>query len=80
METITHLNEKDTPHMVNVGEKQITHRTAKAISTVLVTPAMAQLFNGSEIASKKQTGFVNAVLRNIGRGIQQRCVPLELPA
>jgi len=31
----------------------------------------------SEIAGKKQTGFVNAVLRNIGRGIEQRCVPLE---
>jgi 16S rRNA (cytosine967-C5)-methyltransferase len=31
----------------------------------------------SEIAGKKQTGFVNAVLRNIGRGIKERCVPLE---
>ena len=31
----------------------------------------------SEIAGKKQTGFVNAVLRNIGRSIEQRCVPLE---
>ena len=31
----------------------------------------------SEIAGKKQTGFVNAVLRNIGRGIKERYVPLE---
>ena len=31
----------------------------------------------SEIAGKKQTGFVNAVLRNIARGIKQRSVPLE---
>ena len=30
----------------------------------------------SAIAGKKQTGFVNAVLRNIGRAIEQRSVPL----
>jgi cyclic pyranopterin phosphate synthase len=40
---LTHLDERGAARMVDVGEKQVTERTAVASCTVIVTPATAEL-------------------------------------
>ncbi len=43
MTDLSHLNEDGEVRMVNVGDKQITHRTASAEATVLMSPQTLRL-------------------------------------
>ena len=43
MTELSHLNEDGEVRMVNVGDKQITHRTAAAEATVLMSPQTLRL-------------------------------------
>lgn len=65
MSSFTHLDDKGKPSMVDVGEKQPTHRVAKARSIVSLPPeVMAQFANG-DIQSKKGSVFQTAIIAGI---------------
>lgn len=65
MSEFSHLNENGQPNMVDVTAKQVTKRTAKARSiVVLPTVVMQQLVNG-EIRSAKGAVFQIAVIAGI---------------
>lgn len=62
---LTHLDDRDNPRMMDVGDKQITHRTATAQS-IVVLPAevLAHIHNG-ELQTKKGSIFQIAIIAGI---------------
>src|SRR3569833_3196419 len=63
--TFTHLDEKGQATMVDVGEKQISRRSATARSIVsLPAEVLAQLTNG-DIQTKKGSVFQTAIIAGI---------------
>jgi cyclic pyranopterin phosphate synthase len=63
--TFSHLNEQGQAAMVDVSEKQISHRTATARSIVfLPTEVLEQLTNG-DIQTKKGSVFQTAIIAGI---------------
>ena len=65
MTKLSHLDEKDQPHMVDVGGKAVTRRTAKAEATVKLTRAVISQFDGKDIQGKKGPVFHTAILAGI---------------
>jgi len=65
MNKLTHLDDKDQPHMVDVGDKPVTRRTAKAEATVNLTKAVLSQFDGKDIQGKKGPVFHTAILAGI---------------
>lgn len=65
MAKLSHLNDKDQPHMVDVGNKAITRRTAKAEATVNLTEVVMSQFDGKDIQGKKGPVFHTAILAGI---------------
>jgi len=63
--SLSHLNDKNQPTMVDVGGKKITSRTAHARSIVLLTEELVQLLAGEEINTKKGPVFQTAILAGI---------------
>ena len=61
----SHLDEKDRPVMVNVGEKAVTRRTATAQARVWIPAELAALLRNGDIASKKGPVFQTAILAGI---------------
>jgi len=65
MKKFTHLDAQGNPSMVDVGEKKITKRTAKARSIIVLdTLIMEQLQNG-EIQTKKGAVFQTAIIAGV---------------
>lgn len=63
--TFSHLDERGQPNMVDVGEKQVSRRTAVARSIVsLPAKVLEQLANG-DIQTKKGSVFQTAVIAGI---------------
>lgn len=62
---LTHLDAKNQPAMVNVGPKAVTRRTAHAVATVLLPPALAALIANHEITGKKGPVFQTASLAGV---------------
>lgn len=62
---ISHLDAKNRPQMVDVGDKTPTDRTAHAVATVILPAALAALLKGGEIASPKGPLFQTAVLAGV---------------
>ena len=63
--TFSHLNEQGQAAMVDVSEKQISHRTATSRSIVfLPTEVLEQLTNG-DIQTKKGSVFQTAIIAGI---------------
>lgn len=65
MSSFTHLDENDQPRMVDVTDKQVTRRAAKARALVRLTPEIMALCDGKELASKKGPVFHTAILAGI---------------
>ncbi|MCH6258255.1 cyclic pyranopterin monophosphate synthase MoaC [Puniceicoccaceae bacterium K14] len=65
MNSFTHLDGKQQPHMVDVSEKQITRRTAKAQAIVKLGKEVMAAFDGNDIQSKKGPVFHTAILAGI---------------
>ena len=63
--TFSHLNESGHAHMVNVGDKAITRRTAHAVAIVTLPDALVALLHEGEIATKKGPIFHTAVLAGV---------------
>lgn len=61
----THLDTADNPSMVDVGDKQITKRTATARSIVVLGDTIMELLDGEEIQTKKGPVFQTAIIAGI---------------
>ncbi|NND07378.1 MAG: cyclic pyranopterin monophosphate synthase MoaC [Saprospiraceae bacterium] len=64
-ETFSHLDEQNNPAMVDVGEKQHTHRSATAQALVKLPEAVRTQLSGEEIDTKKGPVFQTAILAGI---------------
>ena len=62
---LSHLDAKNRPAMVNVGDKAVTRRTAHAVAVVVLPPELATLLQGGDIATKKGSIFQTAVLAGV---------------
>jgi len=62
---LTHLDDKNRPAMVNVGDKPVTRRTAHAVAVVTLPPELAALLRDGDIATKKGPVFHTAVLAGV---------------
>ena len=79
----SHLDAKNRPAMVNVGDKAVTRRTAHAVAVVTLPAELAALLKDGEIATKKGPIFQTASLAGV-MGAKQTsaliplCHPLPL--
>ncbi len=66
--------------MVGIGDKPVTHRTAHAVATVALPPALATLLHGGEIQSPKGPLFQTAILAGVmGAKKTSELIPLCHP-
>jgi len=65
MNEFTHINEQGLPAMVNVGEKQITSRTATARSIVVLPEDVLEKLLSNDIQTKKGSVFQTAIIAGI---------------
>ena len=63
--TFTHLDNKGNPSMVDVSNKAITKRVAKARSIVILNEEVLSHLDGDEITTKKGPVFQTAILAGI---------------
>jgi cyclic pyranopterin phosphate synthase len=61
----SHLNKKQQPKMVNVGDKKISHRKATARATMFLGEALISLFENNELVTKKGAVFQTAIIAGI---------------
>lgn len=79
----THLDAKNRPAMVNVGDKPVTKRTAHAVAIITLPAELAVLLRDGEITTKKGPIFHAAVLAGV-MGVKRTsdliplCHPLPL--
>jgi len=59
---LSHIDDNNNPTMVDVGEKNITKRTAKAKATILLNKDLVKMFDGNDIKSKKGPVFQTAII------------------
>ena len=59
---LSHVNSDNKSGMVDVSQKTATQRTARAETRVVVPRAVAELFNGQDIESKKGPVFQTAIV------------------
>lgn len=62
---LTHLDNNNNPSMVDVSEKQVTHRTATAQSIVVLPNKVLQHLADGELQSKKGSVFQTAIIAGI---------------
>ncbi len=62
---LTHLDVDNNPSMVDVGEKKITKRTAKARAIVVLNDAILQDLEGGDIRTKKGAVFQTAIIAGV---------------
>ena len=62
---LSHVNEKNQPQMVNVGDKAVSRRTACARAVVRVPPEVASLLKDGDLASKKGPVFHTAIIAGV---------------
>jgi cyclic pyranopterin phosphate synthase len=61
----SHINKKNQPKMVNVGDKQITKRKATAKATMFLGSAIIAHFQKNELITKKGPVFQTAIIAGI---------------
>ena len=61
----THIDSSGNPAMVDVSEKKITKRTAKAQARVNVGPEIIALIQGNELITKKGPVFQTAIIAGV---------------
>lgn len=62
---LSHINAKNQPAMVNVGDKPVTKREAYAVAVVTLPPELAKLIANHEINGKKGPVFQTASLAGV---------------
>ncbi len=63
--TFSHLDERGQPNMVDVGGKQVSHRTAVARSIVSLPYEVLEQLTNDDIQTKKGSVFQTAVIAGI---------------
>jgi cyclic pyranopterin monophosphate synthase len=78
--TLSHVDARGRPRMVDVGGKPATRRTAHAVAVVVLPPALARRLSGGDIATPKGPVFQAAILAGImGAKRTAELVPLCHP-
>lgn len=62
MKKLSHVDAKGRPGMVDVAEKAVTLRTARAEAEVVLPPEVRKLFSRGDVQSKKGPVFHTAIL------------------
>ena len=65
MSKFSHLDDSGNPHMVNVGEKKVSKRMARARSIVVLGDEIMDQLEQSDIQTKKGPVFQTAILAGI---------------
>ena len=65
MNQLTHLDADSNPSMVDVGEKKITKRTARARAIVVLNDDILQYLDKGDIRTKKGAVFQTAIIAGI---------------
>ncbi len=65
MNNFTHIDSSGNPSMVDVGEKAITRRTAKARSIVILDEIILERLKNDEIHTKKGPVFQTAIIAGV---------------
>lgn len=65
MSELTHIDKQGRANMVDVGEKAITHRTAKARSIIVLPQTVLDQLEGGDIKTKKGAVFQTAIIAGI---------------
>ncbi len=65
MDKFTHLDAQGNPSMVDVGEKKITRRVAKARSIIVLDDTIMAQLQGGEIQTKKGAVFQTAIIAGV---------------
>ena len=80
MKKFTHLDAQGNPSMVDVGEKKITKRIAKARSIIIVDDEILSQFEGKDIQTKKGPVFQTAIIAGVmGAKKTSELIPLCHP-
>ncbi len=76
----THLDASGNPSMVDVGEKKVTKRIAKARSIIVVGEEILAQFTGKDIETKKGPVFQTAIIAGVmGAKKTSELIPLCHP-
>ena len=62
---LSHVDDDNRPAMVDVSEKRVTERVARARSRVLLPPPVLEALEGNEIQSKKGPVFATAIIAGV---------------
>ena len=65
MSKLSHIDDRQRPSMVDVGDKTATDREAHARSIVRLGPAIVAELDGDEIATKKGPVFATAIIAGV---------------
>ena len=65
MNEFSHINKKNNPKMVNVGDKKITKRKATAKAQMFLGAEVISHFNNEELTTKKGPVFQTAIVAGI---------------
>lgn len=65
MKNLTHLDQRGNPSMVDVGQKKVTHRLAKARSVVVVSDEILNKLQGNELHMAKGPVFQTAIIAGV---------------
>jgi cyclic pyranopterin phosphate synthase len=80
MKNFTHLDAKGNPSMVDVGEKKITRRVAKARSVVVLDELILAQLQDGDIQTKKGSVFQTAIIAGVmGAKRTSELIPLCHP-
>ncbi|MEO5959679.1 MAG: cyclic pyranopterin monophosphate synthase MoaC [Opitutaceae bacterium] len=76
----SHVDARNQPAMVNVGDKTVTRRTAHAVAKISLPPELTSLLRDGEIATKKGPIFQTAILAGVmGAKKTSELIPLCHP-
>ena len=80
MNEFSHLDAKGNPNMVDVSEKQVTKRIARAQAIVVLTPEILEHFENGDLKTKKGSVFQTAIIAGImGAKLTGELIPLCHP-
>lgn len=65
MSDFSHINDRNHPKMVNVGDKKITKRKALARATMFLGSEIISCFDNNELSTKKGPVFQTAIIAGI---------------
>jgi cyclic pyranopterin monophosphate synthase len=64
-DNFSHLNKKNQPKIVNVGDKKVTKRKAIAMATMFLGSEIISHFNDNQLITKKGPVFQTAIIAGI---------------